>query len=173
MRVARLRAYGSNGANRRSVRLVAPSIARGVSRFMTADVAATQNAASPAPSFATVVPLADTVKDGCAECCFVERDRVTRGLEPQLRLDTRHRASLPSTTSSRSLYNGLVAWRVISLRHRLPASTVFISRVRTRLPRLDRRPAGFAPAHSANNGELPSLARRGPSRARWCASRRP
>src|SRR6266516_1082498 len=46
-----------------------------------------------------IVPLADTVKNGCAECCFVERYRFTRGLDPQLRLDTRHRASLPSTTS--------------------------------------------------------------------------
>ena len=38
-----------------------------------------------------------TVKDGCAECGFVERDRFTRGLDPQFGLDTRHRASLPST----------------------------------------------------------------------------
>jgi hypothetical protein len=42
-----------------------------------------------------VVPLADTVKDAGAECGFVERDRFTRGLDLQLRLDTRHRASLP------------------------------------------------------------------------------
>jgi len=29
-----------------------------------------------------VVPLADTVKDGGGECCFVERDRFTWGLDP-------------------------------------------------------------------------------------------
>jgi hypothetical protein len=61
---------------------------------MTAEVGA-QNAASPAPSCATVVPLADTVKDGYAECCFVEHDRVTRGLDPQRRLDT-HDPSRPT-----------------------------------------------------------------------------
>jgi len=71
---------------------------------MAADVAATQNAASPTPRCDDVFPLADTMKDGCAERCFVERDRFTRGLDPQLGLDTRHRASLRSTTSSRSLY---------------------------------------------------------------------
>jgi hypothetical protein len=42
-----------------------------------------------------VVPLADTVKNGCAECGFVERDRLTRSFDPQLGLDTRHRAFLP------------------------------------------------------------------------------
>jgi len=41
-----------------------------------------------------VVPLADTVKNACAESGFVERDRFTRSLDPQLGLDTRHR--LPS-----------------------------------------------------------------------------
>src|SRR6266511_4446894 len=50
-----------------------------------------------------VGPVADSVKDGCAECGLVERDRFTRSLDPQLRLDTRHRASPPFTTS-RSLY---------------------------------------------------------------------
>jgi|1186.fasta_scaffold243751_1 hypothetical protein len=34
-------------------------------------------------------PLADTVTDGYAECCFTEHDRDTRGLDSQLRLDTR------------------------------------------------------------------------------------
>src|SRR6266511_1121403 len=50
-----------------------------------------------------VVPLADPVKDGCTECGFVERDRFTRSLDPQLRLDTRHRAPLRSPTPG-SLY---------------------------------------------------------------------
>src|SRR6266540_3928654 len=92
------RTIRSGSSTTSSVRLVAPSIARGLSRFMAADVAATQNAASPTPRCDDVFPLADTMKDGCAERCFVERDRFTRGLDPQLGLDTRHRASLRSTT---------------------------------------------------------------------------
>jgi hypothetical protein len=37
-----------------SVRVVAPSIARGLSRFISSNVAASQNAVSPTPSCATV-----------------------------------------------------------------------------------------------------------------------
>src|SRR5205823_9390140 len=43
----------SGSSTTSSVRLVAPSIARGLGRFMAADVAATQNAAPPTPSCAT------------------------------------------------------------------------------------------------------------------------
>jgi hypothetical protein len=86
----------SGSSTTSSVRLVAPSIARGLCRFIVADVAATQNAASPMPSWATMSsPSPTRVKDGCTECGFVERDRFTRSLDPQLRLDTRHRVPPP------------------------------------------------------------------------------
>jgi hypothetical protein len=49
-----------------------------------------------------VVPAADLVKDGCAECGFVERNRFTGIVDPQLRLNTRQRAaSRLGTTLSR------------------------------------------------------------------------
>jgi|SRR4051794_36902846 len=47
---------GANAANRRSVRLVGPSVARTGEALHAAEVGATQNAASPAPSCATVIP---------------------------------------------------------------------------------------------------------------------
>ena len=42
-----------------------------------------------------VVPVPDLMKDGCAECGLVERDGFAWGIDPQLRLNTRH-LRLPS-----------------------------------------------------------------------------
>jgi hypothetical protein len=50
-----------------------------VRRFTTSEAAASQNAASAAPSCAVVVPVADAMKDGYAECCLVEDD-ASRGV---------------------------------------------------------------------------------------------
>jgi hypothetical protein len=75
-----------------SVGLVAPSIARGSSRFIVEEAGAIQKAASPTPSWATISsPLADEMQDGRAEGGGVEGERFARVLNPQLRLDARHR----------------------------------------------------------------------------------
>jgi hypothetical protein len=78
------------------VRPVAPSIERGLRRFIVDEVGATQNAASPTPSWGDeIVALVHAMKDRCAECGLVEGQRLAGTLDPQLGLDARHRGSSP------------------------------------------------------------------------------
>ena len=70
---------------------MAPSIARGLRRFIAADTGPIQERRIADPELGDdVVSLADAMEDGRAEGGFVEPERVPWSVDPELRLDARH-----------------------------------------------------------------------------------